>query len=158
MLMPSIFGEDLFDDFMDFPFDDRFEKRLNKELFGRKNPVFGKNVSRLMKTDVREKKDSYELDVDLPGFSKDEIKVSLEDGYLTISAAKSHDGKDDEKEGKYIRRERFSGACSRTFYVGDAVEQADVKASFKHGILKLSIPKKEEKPAVEENKYISIEG
>ena len=97
MLMPSIFGEDLFDDFMDFPFDDRFEKRLNKELFGRKNPVFGKNASRMMKTDVREKKDSYELDVDLPGFSKDEIKVSLEDGYLTISAAKSHDGKDDEK-------------------------------------------------------------
>ena len=157
MLLPSIFGEDLFDDWMDFPFDDRFEKRLNKELYGRKNPVFGKNAARIMKTDVREKKDSYEVDVALPGCKKEQIRLELENGYLTISAEKGLD-KDEEKEGKYIRRERFSGSCRRTFYVGENLEQSDIKASFRHGILKLTIPKKEEKPEVEESNYISIEG
>ena len=157
MLLPSIFGEDLFDDWMDFPFDDKFEKKLNKELYGRKNPVFGKNAARIMRTDVREKKDSYEVDVDLPGFKKDQIRVELENGYLTISAEKGLD-KDEDKEGRYIRRERFSGSGRRTFYVGENVEQSDIKASFKHGILRLTIPKKEEKPEVEENNYISIEG
>ena len=157
MLLPSIFGEDLFDDWMDFPFDDKFEKKLNKELYGSKNPVFGKNAARIMRTDVREKKDSYEVDVDLPGFKKDQSRVELENGYLTISAEKGLD-KDEDKEGRYIRRERFSGSCRRTFYVGENVEQSDIKASFKHGILRLTIPKKEEKPEVEENNYISIEG
>ena len=157
MLLPSIFGEDLFDDWMDFPFDDKFEKKLNKELYGRKNPVFGKNAARIMRTDVKEKKDSYEVDVDLPGFKKDQIRVELENGYLTISAEKGLD-KDEDKEGRYIRRERFSGSCRRTSYVGENVEQSDIKASFKHGILRLTIPKKEEKPEVEENNYISIEG
>src|SRR5699024_306828 len=157
MLLPSIFGEDLFDDWMDFPFDDKFEKKLNKELYGRKNPVFGKNAARIMRTDVKEKKDSYEVDVDLPGFKKDQIRVELENGYLTISAEKGLD-KDEDKEGRYISRERFSGSCRRTFYVGENVEQYDIKASFKHGILRLTIPKKEEKPEVEENNYISIEG
>ena len=158
MLLPSIFGEDLFDDWMDFPFDDRFEKRLNKELYGRKNPVFGKNAARIMKTDVREKDDSYEVDIDLPGFKKEQIRIELENGYLTISAEKGLDKDEKEKEGKYIRRERFSGSYSRTFYVGENVEQAEIKASFKHGILKLTIPKKEEKPEVESGNYISIEG
>ena len=157
MLMPSIFGENLFDDFMDFPFDDKWEKKLNKEFFGKKNPLYGKNASRLMKTDVRETDNSYELDVDLPGFKKDEIQVELENGYLTISAEKVLD-KEDEKKGRYIRRERYAGACSRTFYVGEDLEQADIKASFKHGILKLSVPKKEEKKQVEEHNYIAIEG
>ena len=158
MLLPSIFGEDLFDDWMDFPFDDRFEKRLNKELYGRKNPLFGKHAARIMKTDVREKKDGYEVDIDLPGFKKEQIRIELKEGYLTISAEKGLDKDEDDKEGRYIRRERFSGSCSRTFYVGENVEQSDIKASFKHGILKLTIPKKEEKPVVEENRYISIEG
>ena len=158
MLLPSIFGEDLFDDWMGFPFDDRFEKRLNKELYGRKNPVFGKNAARIMKTDVREKDDSYEVDIDLPGFKKEQIRIELENGYLTISAEKGLDKDEKEKEGKYIRRECFSGSCSRTFYVGENVEQAEIKASFKHGILKLTIPKKEEKPEVESGNYISIEG
>ena len=158
MLLPSIFGEDLFDDWMDFPFDDRFEKRLNKELYGRKNPVFVKHAARIMKTDVREKKDGYEVDIDLPGFKKEQIRIELKEGYLTISAEKGLDKDEDDKEGRYIRRERFSGSCSRTFYVGENVEQSDIKAGFKHGILKLTIPKKEEKPAVEENRYISIEG
>ena len=157
MLLPSIFGEDLFDAWMDFPFDDKFEKKLNKELYGRKNTGFGKNAARIMRTDVKEKKDSYEVDVDLPGFKKDQIRVELENGYLTISAEKGLD-KDEDKEGRYIRRERFSGSCRRTFYVGENVEQSDIKASFKHGILRLTIQKKEEKPEVEENNYISIEG
>ena len=157
MLMPSIFGENLFDDFMDFPFDDKWEKRMNKEFFGRKNPLYGKNAARLMKTDVRETDSAYELDVDLPGFKKDEIQVELEDGYLTISAEKGLD-KEEEKKGKYIRRERYAGACSRSFYVGKEVHQDDIKAEFKHGILTLFVPKKEAKPAVEQKHSISIEG
>ena len=157
MMKPSIFGENLFDDFMDFPFDDKWEKRMNKEFFGRKNPLYGKNAARLMKTDVRETDSAYELDVDLPGFKKDEIQVELEDGYLTISAEKGLD-KEEEKKGKYIRRERYAGACSRTFYVGENVERSDIKANFKHGILKLSVPKMEEKKAVEDHNYISIDG
>ena len=117
-----------------------------------------------MTTDLRRnwiksctEEDGYEVDVDLPGFRKDQIKIELENGYLTISAEKGLD-KDEDKEGRYIRRERFSGSCRRTFYVGEKLEQSDIKASFKHGILKLTIPKKEETPEVEENKYIYIEG
>ncbi len=152
MLMPSIFGENLFDEFMkDFPFyDDKDMKKAERKLYGR----HGKNM---MKTDVKEKKDSYVLEMDLPGFTKDEVKVSLEDGYLTISAAKGLDQDKQEKEsGRYIRRERYAGACERTFYVGDTVSQEDIKGEFKHGILKLTIPKKAE--AVPERKFISIEG
>ena len=154
MLMPSIFGEDLFDSFMrDFPFyDDKDMKKLEKRLYGR----HGKNM---MKTDIKETDDSYELEMDLPGFTKDEVKVSLEDGYLTISAAKGLDkDEQDKKSGRYIRKERYAGACERTFYVGDSVAQEDVKGEFKHGILKLTIPKKVEKPEVLEKKYIAIEG
>ena len=157
MLLPSIFGEDLFDDWMDFPFDDRFEKKLDKELYGRKNPVFGKNAARIMKTDVRETDNGYELDIDLPGFKKDEISAQLKDGYLTISAAKGLDKDEKEKDGKYIRRERYAGTMSRSFYVGEGVEQDDIHAKYENGILKLSIPKKDAKE-VEQKKYISIEG
>ena len=153
MLMPSIFGEDLFDDFMrDFPFSDKDMKRMERKLYGH----HGKNM---MKTDIKELNNGYELEMDLPGFAKDEVKASLENGYLTISAAKGLDQDEKEKKtGKYIRRERYAGACQRTFYVGEDVAQEDIKAEFKHGILKLFIPKKEAKPAVEEKKYISIEG
>ena len=154
MLMPSIFGENLFDEFFnDFPFyDDRDERKIEKKLYGRR----GHN---LMKTDIRETDNSYEMEVDLPGFKKDEIQVSLTDGYLTIQAAKGLDQDEQEKEtGRYIRRERYAGSCERSFYVGENVTQDEIKAEFKHGILKLSIPKKEEKPAVEEKRYISIEG
>ena len=150
MLVPSIFGENLFDDFMDFPFDDDF--------WGRKNPLYGKNAKRMMKTDIRETESSYELDVDLPGFKKDEIKASLENGYLTISAAKGLDKDEKDKDGKYIRQERYAGAMSRSFYVGDEVTQEDIKAKYEDGILKLSIPKKEKKPAVEQDNHIAIEG
>ena len=154
MLMPSIFGEDLFDDFMrDFPFyDDKDEKRIEKKLYGRR----GKN---LMKTDIRETDHSYELEMDLPGFKKDEVKVTLEDGYLTISAAKGLDEDEQEKKtGRYIRKERYAGACERSFYVGEDITHEDIKGEFKHGILKLFVPKKEAKPAVETTKYINIEG
>ena len=150
MLVPSIFGENLFDDFMDFPFNDDF--------WGRKNPLYGKNAKRMMKTDIRETEGSYELDVDLPGFKKDEIKASLENGYLTISAAKGLDKDEKDKEGKYIRQERYAGAMSRSFYVGDEVTQDEIKAKYEDGILKLSIPKKEKKPAVEQDNHIAIEG
>ena len=152
MLMPSIFGEDLFDDFMrDFPFSDKDMKRMERKLYGH----HGKNM---MKTDIKELNNGYELEMDLPGFAKDEVKASLENGYLTISAAKGLDQDEKEKKsGRYIRRERYAGACQRTFYVGEDIGQEDIKAEFKHGILKLFIPKKEAKPAVEEKKYISIE-
>ena len=154
MLMPSIFGEDLFDNFMkDFPFfDDNTESNVEKKLYGRR----GKN---LMKTDIKETEGGYELEMDLPGFTKDEIKVSLENGYMTISAAKGLDkDEQDKKSGRYIRKERYAGSCERSFYIGDAVEQEDVQAEFKHGILKLFVPKKEAKAAVPERKFIAIEG
>ena len=154
MMMPSIFGENLFDDF-----DSWFSDPVEKRFFGKKNPLYGKHAKNLMKTDVRETKDSYEVDVDLPGFKKDEIKMELENGYLTISAAKGLDKDETDKEtGKYIRRERYAGACQRSYYVGEDITEEDIKAEFKHGILKLFVPKKEVKPAVEEKKYISIEG
>ena len=150
MLMPSIFVENLFDDWMDFPFTNNF--------FSVKNPLYGKHAKNMMKTDVRETDNSYELDVDLPGFKKDEIKAQLENGYLTISAAKGLDKDQKDKDGKYIRQERYAGAMSRSFYVGDDVTHEDVKAKFEDGILKLSIPKKDTKAAVENKKQIAIEG
>ena len=153
MLMPSIFGEDMFDDFMrDFPFfDDRDEKRAERKLYGRR----GKN---LMKTDVKETDQGYELEMDLPGFAKDEIRVSLENGYMTISAAKGLDQDEKEKDsGRYIRRERYAGACQRSFYIGEDITEEDIKGEFKHGILKMFVPKKEAKPTVEQKKFITIE-
>ncbi len=152
MLMPSIFGENLFDDFFeDFPFyDDKAQKRAEKKLYGR-------HAQNLMKTDIKELDNGYELEIDLPGFKKDEVQVSLENGNLTVSAAKGLDQDEQEKEtGRYIRRERYAGACERSFYVGEEVEHEDIKAEFKHGILKLFVPKKEAKE-VETKKYISIE-
>ena len=152
-MLPSIFNDNLFDDFFNFPFyDDKAERRAEKKLYGH-------HAHNLMKTDIKEKKDGYELEVDLPGFTKDEINASIEDGYLTISAAKGLDKDEKEKDsGKYIRKERYAGACQRSFYVGEGVKQEDVKAEFKHGILKLTVPKKEPEKEVEEKKYIAIEG
>ena len=139
MLMPSIFGENLFDDFFgDFPFYyDKDMKNVEKKLYGRK-------ASHVMKTDIKETDNGYELVVDLPGFTKDEVQATLENGYLTISAEKGLDKDEKEKEtGHYIRKERYAGACSRSFYVGEDVEQADIKAEFKHGILTLFVPEKD---------------
>ena len=149
MLMPSIFGENLFDDdWMNFPFNDEF--------WGKKNPLYGKHAQNMMKTDIRETDGSYELDIDLPGFKKDEIKLELENGYLTISATKGLDKDEtDKKTGKYIRRERYAGNLSRSFYIGEGVKQEDIKAAFKNGILSITVPK-EDKTAKEEKKYITI--
>ena len=154
MLMPSIFGEDMFDDFMrDFPFfDENAGNKIEKKLYGR-------HAKNMMKTDIKEQEDGYELEMDLPGFTKDEITAELKDGYLTISASKGIDKDEQEKEtGKYIRRERYAGACQRSFYVGEDITEQDIKAEFKHGILKLFVPKKEAQPKVENKKYVAIEG
>ena len=154
MLMPSIFGEDMFDDFMrDFPFfDENAGNKIEKKLYGR-------HAKNMMKTDIKEQEDGYELEMDLPGFTKVEITAELKDGYLTISASKGLDKDEQEKEtGKYIRRERYAGACQRSFYVGEDITEQDIKAEFKHGILKLFVPKKEAQPKVENKKYVAIEG
>ncbi len=149
MMLPSIFGEDLFDEMMDFPFEDDF--------FGKRNPLYGKKAKNMMKTDVKEHETGYEVDIDLPGFKKDELNLDLTDGYLTISASKGLDKDEEDKKGKYIRKERYAGSMSRSFYVGDGITEDDIKAKYKNGILKLSIPKKEAK-AVEQKKHIAIEG
>ena len=150
MYMPSIFGESLFDDdWMNFPFNDEF--------WGKKNPLYGKHAQNMMKTDIRETDGSYELDVDLPGFKKDEIQIELKDGYLTVSAEKGLDKDEEDKKGKYIRKERYAGALSRTFYLGEEIREEEIKAKFENGILSVSIPKEEEKK-VEGPKHISIEG
>ena len=136
-MLPSVFGENLFDDSLsDFFGFGRMMPQISSELYG-------KHAKNLMKTDVRELDGSYELDVDLPGFKKDEVTVDLQDGYLTISAAKALD-KDDQK-GKFLRQERYAGSMSRSFYVGDDVEAADISAKYEDGILKISVPKAAQK-------------
>ena len=129
MLMPSIFGENLFnDDWMNFGFPE-VEKAL-----------YGKHASHEMKTDVRETDSGYEVDIDLPGFKKAEINIQLDNGYLSISAAKGLDKDEQDKEGKYIRKERYAGSMSRSFYVGNAITQDDIKAKYESCILRLSVP------------------
>ena len=150
MMMPSIFGENLFDDdWMNFPFNDEF--------WGKKNPLYGKHAQNMMKTDIRETDGSYELDIDLPGFKKDEIKVQLKDGYLTLSAAKGLDKDEQDKKGNYIRRERYAGSMSRSFYVGEHVTAEQVHPKYENGILTFEIPKNKE-PIEEKEKFIAIEG
>ena len=149
MLMPSIFGDNLFD-------DDWFD--FDRDFWGKKNPLYGKNAKNIMKTDIREHDAGYELDIDLPGFKKDEISLELKDGYLVVTASTSSDDGEKDKDGKYIRRERYSGTCSRSFYVGDNITQEDIKAKFEHGTLKLMVPNKENRPKVEETRHITIEG
>ena len=145
----TFFGDPWFSDPW---FDDRDIQKAEKKLYGH-------NDKKLMLTDIKESDKGYELEMDLPGFKKEEIKASIENGYLIISAEKGLEKDEKESEGKkYIRRERYTGSCQRAFYVGDEIEQGDIKASFKHGILRLDIPKKQPKPQVEENKFISIEG
>ena len=144
--MPSIFGENLFDDL----FDD-FSWPASRVRFT--EPVGG-----TMKTDVKENEDSYELDIDVPGFKKEDVKAALKDGYLTISASREKNKDEKDKKGKYIRRERFYGSTSRTFYVGKNVTENDIKAKFDNGTLKVLVPKIESKPQVENDHLISIEG
>ena len=137
MLMPSIFGNDFMNDFFGgFPY----------------------KSNGTMQTDVSETDKGYKVTMNLPGYQKEDIKGEVKDGYLTVTATTSKNNDEKDKDGKYIRKERYSGSCSRSFYVGEDVQQEDIKAEFKHGILKLFVPKKEAKPAVEEKKHIAIEG
>ena len=152
MLFPTVYGENLFDDL------DNMFGLTSYEGQRRHDPLFGKNASRIMKTDIRETEKTYELDVDLPGFKKEDIQAQLKDGYLTITANKGMEhNEQDQKSGRYIRRERYSGSCSRSFYVGEDITHEDIKARFEDGILKLSIPKKDPQ-VVETKKHIAIEG
>ena len=144
MLIPIIFGEHVFDDFMEgFPFG----SYRNDSAF-----------NTLMKTDIRDTDQGYELDIEMPGFKKEDIKAELKDGYLTIQAQTSSDRDEKDDKGRYIRRERYSGSCQRRFFVGKEVTQEDIKAKFDNGILRLTVPKKEALPKTEENRYIAIEG
>ena len=136
-MMPSIFGENLFDEFFNEPFAMVAPQGHN--------PLYGKHAKNLMKTDVRETENSFEVDMDLPGFKKDEVNLELKDGYLTVSADKALDKDKKDNEGRYIRQERWSGSCSRSFYVGENVKPEDVHAKFEDGILRLSLPKQEQK-------------
>ena len=148
MLAPNIFEENFIDDLFGFPmkeFDD-----MERKLYGRK-------ANRMMKTDIREKDDNYEVSVDLPGFKKEEITVELDNGYLTISAAKGLD-KDENKKGKLIRQERYAGSMTRSFYIGDNVEKGDIEATYRHGVLTLTVPKKALEKRVPEKNLIAIEG
>ena len=147
-MLPSIFGENLFDDL----FRDDFA--MFPAWSGR-DPLYGKHAKHMMKTDVRETEDTYEVDMDLPGFKKDEINVDLKNGYLTVSASKGLDKDEQDKNGKYIRQERYTGAMSRSFYVGDVAPE-DVKAKFEDGILRISLPKAEKK-ALPKPTTVSIE-
>lgn len=144
MLMPSLFGESLLDDFFDMPAFPRFP---------------GKNsTAGIMHTDVKEMGNGYEIAMDLPGFRKEDVQAELKDGYLTVHATTNTSNDTQDNDGKYIRRERYSGSCSRSFYVGSQITQEDIKAKFENGVLKIDVPKKEAKPVIEDKKYIAIEG
>ncbi len=147
MLMTNFLGENLFDDFFsDFIRPER--RALNCST----------SASSLMRTDVKDTEDGYELHVELPGYKKENVSAELKDGTLLITASTKSENEEKDEKGKFIRRERFSGNCSRSFYVGDAVEQEDIKAKFEDGILKILVPKKENKPELEKRKFIAIEG
>ena len=149
MLAPSIFGENLFDDWFDFP---------GFRGLGRvENKLYGDRAGRLMKTDVHEKDGQYDMDIDLPGFKKEDLKVELHDGYLQVSAVKGLNEEEKDEKGKLIRQERYSGSMQRSFYVGESIKQEDVKAKFEQGVLKLSFPKEGEKK-LPEKQPIMIEG
>ena len=153
MLLPSVFRENLFDDWFNFPDFREFDRDFDRT----ERKLYGKHADRVMKTDVHEHDDHYEVDIDLPGFSKDEINLELKDGYLTVSAAKGVDKDETTKKGRVIRQERYAGALQRSFYVGDALTEADIGAKLEHGVLSLNIPKKEEKK-LPEKRTIMIEG
>ncbi|MCR5174920.1 MAG: Hsp20/alpha crystallin family protein [Oscillospiraceae bacterium] len=147
MLYPRIFNENLFDDLMNFewPAFPDIDRKL-----------YGKHADRVMKTDVHEHDDQYEVDIDLPGFKKEEIHLGLENGYLTVGASKGVDKEEKTRKGKLIRQERYTGSMQRSFYVGEGLSEEDIKARFEDGVLKLTVPKKA--PALPEKKTIMIEG
>ena len=145
MLYPSIFKNSFFNDFTglaDFP-----------SFSG-----MGASGNSLMKSDIKDSGDKFEIEVDLPGFKKDDVKLQLKDGVLSIEASTENSTEEKNEEGKYLKRERFYGTCTRNFYVGDAVSQDDIKAKFDNGVLAITVPKIEKKPQIEENYFIQIEG
>ncbi|MBO4360463.1 MAG: Hsp20/alpha crystallin family protein [Eubacteriaceae bacterium] len=152
MLLPSIFNNDFFDTWMD---DMRPFRWLNDET---EKKLYGSRASHMMATDVHEHEDHYDVDVDLPGFTKDEIELQLNDGYLSITASKGLDEEKQNNEGRVVRRERYAGTMSRSFYVGEQITEDEIKARFENGVLKLTVPKKEAKKVIPEKKTIMIEG
>ena len=150
MFYPKLLNDDFFDDFMGFGFPAMRTADTERKLFG-------KHVNGLMKTDIHDKGGNYELDIDLPGFKKDEISLTLDNGYLVVGACKSVNEEEKDDKGKLLRQERYSGAMQRSFYVGDGIDETDVKAKFEDGVLKLSFPKEKE-PELPEKKTIMIEG
>ena len=151
MLMPELFTRNVFDDW----FDD-FE--LEKEMRDLNRKIYGRRASREMLTDVREHEDHYDLEIDLPGFKKEDLTVELNNGYLTVTANKGHDQEEKNKEGKIIRQERFSGMLSRSFYVGEEITNEEIKAKYEGGVLTVSLPKKDQTKQIENKSQILIEG
>ena len=154
MLLPAVFHENLFDDWFD-PFFDDMDRELNRES----HQVFGKRGANMMKTDVRDTGSAYEVAVDLPGCKKEDVKMELENGYLTIQAVRSHSNDQTDQNGRYVRRESFSGTCARSFYVGEGVKKEDIHAKFEDGVLKFSLPHpqvQQQLPAAQQN-LIEIE-
>ena len=149
-MLPSIFRDNLFDDMFDF---DDFDKEFNRMM----RPLYGKHAQNMMKTDVKETEQGYEVDIDLPGFQKDEIHLELTNGYLTISAEKTLEKDKENKKGKMLRQERYAGVMQRSFYVGENITEQDVKAAYTNGVLHLEIPKMDAKK-VPEKRTIHIEG
>lgn len=150
LYMPGFFGEDLMD---------RWLNDMDRSFAHMEKPLYGHNARNLMKTDVREHEESFEVDIELPGFKKDEIQLDLENGFLTITAAKGLDKDEaDPQTGKLIRQERYAGSLTRSFFVGEEITEEDIKARLEHGVLTLQIPKKEAKPKLPEKKIIAIEG
>lgn len=146
MYMPSIFGENLMDDF------------FNDTNWLGYEPAYSKSTANLMKTDIKEQENSYEMKIDLPGFRKEDLKLQLKDGYLNISAAHNENKDEKDQSGKVVRQERYTGSMQRSFYVGENVKQSDITAKFENGVLALNIPKVDPKKEVPEEKYIAIEG
>ena len=148
-MLPSIFGESLFDDWMDFPFR-AFTGDVDHKLYG-------KHAARVMKTDLKEHAEGYELSIDLPGFKKDQIDLQLQNGYLTITASKGMEEDEKNKNGRIVHQERYSGSMSRSFYIGESLTEEDVKAKFEDGVLTLDFPR-EKAIKLPERKTIQIEG
>ena len=152
MMVPMRRNRNLLSELMTDPFDAFFNAAsAPMQAMQKMSPT-------LMRTDIKETHGGYELTIDLPGFKKDDVQAELKDGYLTINAQTQGESEDKDEQGTYVRKERFSGKCSRTFYVGDDVEEDDIKAKFEDGVLKIAVPKKQEQPKLEEKKTIAIEG
>ena len=153
MLLPSVFGNDFFEDLLNFPTWERPSRDTHRELRRMEHEFNG--IGGLMRTDVQEDKEGYEVLIDLPGFKKEDVQITLKDGYMTVSANRVSEV---EEGKKFLRRERYIGNVSRSFYVGEVLTEEDIKAKFENGVLKITLPKKEEVPKVEEPRHIAIEG